>query len=431
MPGHWRQHPEFATSDGPLLYRTLPRARAGRRRAAPLAHVRRDLLPGRRLARRRLPRRPRGLLRARTRSTSPTLAGSTTSTWSRSRSPARRSADIRNRRNITGVLQHWDWHRPDVEPGRHLAPRPAVRHRAGAHRSLPGALPRRRRPPRPPAASPARLDSDDAATDRDPHAGRRCRRTPRPRTPVAAGVNELDWTLDLGDPTLWWPRALGDQPLTTVDVEVLVDGESSDRRQRRTGLRQVRWNDWVCSVNGERIFLKGANLLPTSSDLADVDPAADARPTSSRRSIPASTRCACTATSPIATPTTPPTNSACCCSRTSRCSGGMPVRSGRRRSTRRGRSSTRSGTTRRSCRGRRTTIPRSRRSGPAGMPGRPTGCARALRSAAAQQLPSWNKSILDRWVKRSFERSDPTRVTAAHSGVVPHLPQLDGTDSHL
>ena len=39
--------------------------------------------------------------------------------------------------------------------------------------------------------------------------------------------------------------------------------------------------------------------------------------------------------------------------------------------------------------------------------------------------------MLDRWVKRSFERHDPTRTTVAHSGVVPHLPQLDGTDSHL
>src|SRR6187431_1370532 len=47
-----------------------------------------------------------------------------------------------------------------------------------------------------------------------------------------------------------------------------------------------------------------------------------------------------------------------------------------------------------------------------------------LRSFAAQQLPTWNKSVLDRWVKRSFERHDPTRATVAHSGVVPHLPQL-------
>ena len=54
-----------------------------------------------------------------------------------------------------------------------------------------------------------------------------------------------------------------------------------------------------------------------------------------------------------------------------------------------------------------------------------------LRDVAAQQLPSWNKTVLDRWVKRAFERNDPSRTTIAHSGVLPHFPQLDGTDSHL
>jgi len=50
---------------------------------------------------------------------------------------------------------------------------------------------------------------------------------------------------------------------------------------------------------------------------------------------------------------------------------------------------------------------------------------------AANQLPSWNRSVLDRWVKRSFEKADTSRQAVAHSGVAPHLPQLNGTDSHL
>ena len=36
---------------------------------------------------------------------------------------------------------------------------------------------------------------------------------------VAAGQNEIEWNVDIVDPTLWWPRALGDQPLVDVDVD--------------------------------------------------------------------------------------------------------------------------------------------------------------------------------------------------------------------
>jgi beta-mannosidase len=48
-----------------------------------------------------------------------------------------------------------------------------------------------------------------------------------------------------------------------------------------------------------------------------------------------------------------------------------------------------------------------------------------------QVLPTWNKSVLDRSIKRALEQADGTRPVIAHSGVLPHPPQLDGTDSHL
>ena len=62
VPGHWRNHPEFADHDGPLLHRRRFTAPEPEPRPPALGDARRDLLPGRRLARRRLPRRPRGLL---------------------------------------------------------------------------------------------------------------------------------------------------------------------------------------------------------------------------------------------------------------------------------------------------------------------------------------------------------------------------------
>ena len=56
---------------------------------------------------------------------------------------------------------------------------------------------------------------------------------------------------------------------------------------------------------------------------------------------------------------------------------------------------------------------------------------RSRATCCSSSGPTWNKTILDRWVKRAFETADETRSVVAHSGVAPHLPQLDGTDSHL
>ena len=53
------------------------------------------------------------------------------------------------------------------------------------------------------------------------------------------------------------------------------------------------------------------------------------------------------------------------------------------------------------------------------------------RAAVAQTLPTWNRTLLDRSVKAVLDAEDGTRPVIAHSGVLPHLPQLDGTDSHL
>jgi beta-mannosidase len=65
-------------------------------------------------------------------------------------------------------------------------------------------------------------------------------------------------------------------------------------------------------------------------------------------------------------------------------------------------------------------------------PGAPVDPSRlTLPYATGQLLPTWNRSILDRRVKRAIERADGSRPVVPHSGVLPHPPQLDGTDSHL
>ena len=57
---------------------------------------------------------------------------------------------------------------------------------------------------------------------------------------------------------------------TVVTVDALVDGRSSHRRGRRTGLRAVTLDNWVLAVNGERLFVKGARQGPARHALAEV-----------------------------------------------------------------------------------------------------------------------------------------------------------------
>jgi beta-mannosidase len=58
------------------------------------------------------------------------------------------------------------------------------------------------------------------------------------------------------------------------------------------------------------------------------------------------------------------------------------------------------------------------------------GMPSPARFFALQELPTWNKSVLDATVKRAIERSDGTRPVIAHSGVLPH-PGSGGTDTHI
>jgi beta-mannosidase len=47
-----------------------------------------------------------------------------------------------------------------------------------------------------------------------------------------------------------------------------------------------------------------------------------------------------------------------------------------------------------------------------------------------QQLPTWNRTVLDRSIARALRRADGTRPVIPHSGVLPHVGG-GGTDTHV
>lgn len=74
-------------------------------------------------------------------------------------------------------------------------------------------------------------------------------------------------------PRLWWPNGHGAQPLYTVNLELVVNGEVVDTWSERVGLRTIvldRHKDefgesFQFVVNGRPIFAKGANWIPAHS----------------------------------------------------------------------------------------------------------------------------------------------------------------------
>ncbi|MEZ5376312.1 MAG: hypothetical protein R2733_07315 [Acidimicrobiales bacterium] len=89
---------------------------------------------------------------------------------------------------------------------------------------------------------------------------------------LASGENRLEWKVEIDQPSLWWPAALGSQPLYEVGVAIRTpDNEVSDRRHWRTGLRRISVNNMVWRVNGERMFVKGVSLGPQDRFLGSMD----------------------------------------------------------------------------------------------------------------------------------------------------------------
>jgi len=424
VPGHWRDHAAFARSDGPVLYRrhfTAPPPQSGERRFLVVEGVfyQADVwLDGAYLGDAEgyfFPHRYD--ITALSRLADDHVVAVEVD--------CRPPGDLAAKRSITGVFQHWDCLDPSDNPGGLWRPvrlettGPVVIDRVRV-------LCRDANPEQAHLRLHARFDSDTPRRARivtrvDGRVVAESDRT------LATGANEVDWTIDIATPRLWWPWALGPAALTDVEVSVEVDGEVSHRYGVRTGLRQVGWNDWTLSVNGERLFVKGANIGPTTARLAQ------ASPDQLRRDVALAREAGLDLLRVHAHITRPEFYAAAD-------ELGMLVwqdfplqwgyaRSVRRQAVRQAREAV-------DLLGHHPSIavwcghnePLALDVGP----GRPTSMARlAARFMAGQQLPTWNRTVLDRWVKRAFEAADDTRPVIPHSGVLPHLPQLDGTDSHL
>jgi len=452
VPGHWRSTAAFAGSDGPLLYRCRFDAAApepGRRAWLTfdgLFYQGDAWLDGGYLGDTEgyfLPHtfEVTGALRDRAEHA---LAVEVTCT------PQHGSA---SKRNITGIFQHWDAADPTWNPGGLW--RPVRMTETGPVRiaSL-RVICAEATPERAVLSVRTVLDSDAAR--------RVLLRTEvgavdhQVSQPLATGENEVNWSVTIERPDLWWPRALGDPVLHDVRVAVVLTGNGdadgngngdadrdrdggavadepgavSDERRLRTGLRSVRLRRWIASVNGERLFLKGTNLAPTRMALGE------ATPDELRRDVDLAADAGLDLVRMHAHVTRDEVYDRAD-ERGLLVWQDMPLqwsyaRSIRKQATRQARAMV-------DLLGHHPSIavwcghnePVSNAGADREVWSRRATVAFAARMAAEQQLPTWNKSVLDAAVKRALQKADGSRPVIPHSGVTPHLPQLDGTDQHL
>ena len=97
---------------------------------------------------------------------------------------------------------------------------------------------------------------------------------------LPAGMSRQNVSVDIPDPKLWWPIPHGDQPLYTVECEVIIAGRVADSAARRTGIRSVRINQdphpvegryFIIEINGKPIFAKGGNWVPPDTIYSTID----------------------------------------------------------------------------------------------------------------------------------------------------------------
>lgn len=432
VPGHWRSDPAFAGSDGPLLARcrfAAPAPAEGRRAWLTFEGLfyQGDVwLDGGYLG------DTEGYFVPHTFEVTDALRdGGDHSLAVEVTCGAERNPTAK--RNLTGAFQPGDAAGHGWNPGGIWRP-VRVTETGPVRIARLRVLCREATPERAVVALRATLDCDDA-------------RTVRVRTelgaldheldqPLAAGTNEVEWTVTVARPELWWPRALGAPALHDVRVAVSVpDGSGaarglSDERRLRTGLRTVRLRRWVCSVNGERLFLKGANQGPTRTALAEATPAELAR------DVELALDAGLDLMRLHAHVARPETYDAAD-ERGLLLWQDMPLHRGYARGVRR--QAVRQAREAVDLLGHHPSVavwcghdePLAVDTPPDVWADAAATRRAATRAMVGQQLPSWNKTVLDASVKRALDKADGTRPVIAHSGVLPHPPQLDGTDSHL
>ena len=87
--------------------------------------------------------------------------------------------------------------------------------------------------------------------------------------------------MEINSPKLWFPNGKGEQPIYKLLVQLRnKSGKVLDEYKRKIGFRKVKWlpcenaredaDNWICEVNGKKLFIQGINWTPLLPNFADA-----------------------------------------------------------------------------------------------------------------------------------------------------------------